>query len=85
MRRGTARPARANTTPALSDTTVEERWEEEGKQKQRPMGEWWLTQEGRRQYEGVIYAPGADADITVEGLGGELMPFQRAGVVGEGW
>jgi hypothetical protein len=38
------------------------RWEEDGEEKQTPMGHWWLAQEGRAQYDhGITFAPATDA------------------------
>ena len=34
----------------------------------KPLGDWWWEQKGRRQYEGLTYAPNTDADI----VGGKL-------------
>ena len=33
---------------------------EDGKERKVGIGSWWIKQEGRQQYEGVVYAPGAE-------------------------
>jgi hypothetical protein len=38
--------------------------DENGKERKIGIGRWWINHEQRRQYDGIVYAPGADAKAT---------------------
>jgi hypothetical protein len=38
--------------------------DEAGKDRRGGIGQWWILHEKRRQYDGIVYAPGADASTS---------------------
>jgi hypothetical protein len=38
--------------------------DEKGEERKIGIGHWWIKHEQRRQYDGIVYAPGADAKAT---------------------